>query len=337
MTLRNLALCLALLPACGSAADESPSPSSAGVAGAGGAAAGAAGTGGDAGTAGVAGGAGSGGSSAGGSGGSAAGTGGAGGAGKSGAAGSAGAGGGGNAGAAGAGGAGNGGSAGAAGGSAGAAGSAGSAGSGATAGAAGAPACVTPPEPQVFETGTGQQCFERLTPGQVVPMIQGPQGGFHLWLAIGCADCAASTLVEIGVKDMATGTFYPGYPGPQKQVIQPSPGPWGQRAGLTAPLPGTAWDPESQLAKGTHVLLSASVLDLQTSAVIHGADVEVVLGDIQQWNPCSSDPSCGQPGGPPCCTKGGTDGTPPPSLRDGPLSGIAAAFAQYVSTSTRRT
>lgn len=190
------------------------------------------------------------------------------------------------------------------------AGHAGSAGTAGNAGGAGATTCAAPPQPQAFEAGTGQQCFERLTNGQTVTVIQGPQGGFHIWLAVGCSDCGANPFVELGVKDLATGAFYPGYPGPQKQVVSLDGGAWAQRAGLTALLPGMPWDQGSQLPKGTHVLLSASVLDVNTNEVRHTSDVEVVLGDIVQWNPCNPDPNqCGQPGGAPCCTKGGVDGT----------------------------
>lgn len=196
------------------------------------------------------------------------------------------------------------------GGTAGAGGS--SAGSAGNAGAAGAAACDTPPQPQTFELGTGQSCFQRLTSGQTVDVVQGPQGGYHLWLAFGCADCGATPFVEFGVKDKATGTFYPGMAGAQKLFVEASPGPWGQRAGLTAFLPGITWDQTSQLPKGTHVVLSASVLDMGTNAVLHSQDVEVVLGEVVYWNPCNPDPNhCGMPGGSPCCTKGGLDGTPP--------------------------
>lgn len=195
----------------------------------------------------------------------------------------------------------------------GAAGGAGASAGGAAghAGGAGAAACEPPPAAPVFEAGTGQSCFERLAPGQTVPVIQGPQGGFHIWLAVGCADCGPAPMVEFGVKDLATGEFYPGYPGPQKQVVEATATPWRQKAGLTASLPGMPWDPASQLPKGKHVLLSASVLEVGTSAVLHTSEVEVVLGDVIQWNPCASDPGCGQPGGAPCCTKGGElDGAP---------------------------
>src|SRR5690606_4066888 len=78
--------------------------------------------------------------------------------------------------------------------------------------------CADPADPAVFEIGTGQTCFERLTAGQTVAAIQGPQGGFHLWLAVGCADCGAQAVVRYGVKDPATQDWYAGT-GSQEQVL----------------------------------------------------------------------------------------------------------------------
>lgn len=175
-------------------------------------------------------------------------------------------------------------------------GSGGASGTGGTGGAA----CVAPPSPPVFEVGTGESCFTRLTPGQTVKVENGPQGGFHIWLALGCTDCGATPIVQFGIKDPATSDYYP-MTMVQKQVV-PLDGAWPQRAGLTAFLPGMVWDKTSQLPMGTHVLLSGAVLDA-SGAVLHSSDVEVVLGDIEQWNPpCSTDPGCGAPGGLPCCT-----------------------------------
>src|SRR5687768_6189451 len=58
------------------------------------------------------------------------------------------------------------------------------------AGSGGSSGCDTPPDPETFEMGTGEHCFARLSANQAVDLISGPQGGYHVWLAIGCADCA---------------------------------------------------------------------------------------------------------------------------------------------------
>ncbi|MFO0761788.1 MAG: hypothetical protein U0359_35430 [Byssovorax sp.] len=166
--------------------------------------------------------------------------------------------------------------------------------------------CDAPPDPQAFEIGTGELCFERLAPMQEVPMMQGPQGGFHVWLAVGCMDCGAKAVVAYGVKDPATGTWLPGT-GELKLVLDFSPGAFPQHAGITDFLPGIIWDPMSVLAKGTHVILSASVLD-DSMKPIHSGEVEVVLGDTVMWSPpCDTGPNCGAPGSLPCCTDGKGD------------------------------
>jgi hypothetical protein len=174
-------------------------------------------------------------------------------------------------------------------------------------GTGGASPCVVPPAPQPFEIGTGEACFERLSPEQVVPVMQGPQGGFHLWLAIGCGDCSAKATLSYGVKDPATDAWFAGT-GELKQVVDLGEGSWRQHAGVTAFLPGIVWDPMSSLPKGTHVKLVASVLD-EAMSPVHSAEVEVVLGDIMIWSPpCDTGPNCGAPGSLPCCTDGFSDG-----------------------------
>lgn len=170
-------------------------------------------------------------------------------------------------------------------------------------GSGGGPACVDPPDPQVFEVGSGQTCFERLTPGQTVPVMSGPQGGYHVWLGIGCADCGDHAILRYGVKDPATHDWVAGTH--ENTVVTPlDPAGWHQFAGLQAFLPGVHWDPTSALPKGTHVLLSATVLD-DAMAVKHAAEVEIVLGETESWYPpCDTGPNCGAPGALPCCTDG---------------------------------
>lgn len=171
-------------------------------------------------------------------------------------------------------------------------------------GSGGGVTCATPPAPQTFELGTGEKCFERVTAGQELPVLQGPQGGYHLWLAVGCADCGLQLIAQYGIKDPATHDWIAGTAANQAVFPITTPG-WAQLAGFTDFLPGVIWDPMSSLPKGTHVLLYAAVLDMN-SAVKHEAEVEVVLGDIMPWAgpPCDAGPNCGTPGGLPCCTDG---------------------------------
>ncbi|MEO7327722.1 MAG: hypothetical protein ABI193_04025 [Minicystis sp.] len=176
-----------------------------------------------------------------------------------------------------------------------------------TTGTGGASPCAPPPDPQTFEIGTGELCFERLTAQQVVRVLQGPQGGFHLWLSVGCGDCGAKATIAYGIKDPATNDWYAGT-GELKQVVDLAAGDWRQHAGVTDFLPGIVWDPMSSLPKGTHVRLFASILD-ESMAPVHSAEIEVILGDTEMWSPpCDTGPNCGAPGGLPCCTDGFGDG-----------------------------
>ena len=183
--------------------------------------------------------------------------------------------------------------------------STGTATTGATSSGTGGDACKAPPTPAAFEAGEGQTCFERLTAGQTVTVLQGPQGGFHIWFAVSCIGCADKTTIEFGVKDPATMTWFADT-SPQKVAVDLGGGGWQQQAGFTAFLPGVPWDQMSVLPKGTHVLLTG---------IHYGADGmpkeeiqnDVVLGDVEQYSPpCNPEPmTCGLPGGLPCCSLGG--------------------------------
>lgn len=162
--------------------------------------------------------------------------------------------------------------------------------------------CDDPPMPAVFELGTGEKCFSRLTPGQVIPVMQGPQGGFHLWAAMGCSDCPEKVTVVYGLKDKATNDYYPDQK-PLKVIAHLQTTGWPQRAGFTDFLPGVVYDEATQLPKGTHVIMEGAILD-STGQPMHQQEVEVELGDKEIWAPpCDSSPTCGAPGGTPCCTK----------------------------------
>lgn len=164
--------------------------------------------------------------------------------------------------------------------------------------------CPTPSSPQAFELGTGETCFARLTPMETVPVMAGPQGGFHIWMAVGCADCDAQSIIAYGVKDPMTNDWFAGT-FQLKEAVDLGPPGWRQRAGYKAFLPGIAWDPTTVLPKGSHVLLTATILDGATMMPIHSGEVEVILGDEVPWSPpCDPTPNCGAPGGLPCCSDG---------------------------------
>ncbi|WP_437902157.1 hypothetical protein WME95_26290 [Sorangium sp. So ce327] len=162
--------------------------------------------------------------------------------------------------------------------------------------------CRLPVDPAVFEIGTGETCFESIEEGATLPVMAGPQGGYHLWFAVGCSDCGTRVRVRYSVKDPATGDLFP--PGvPQEGMVELLPGEFPHAFGLIAFLPGRQWQPETVLKEGTHVILAAEARN-DDGSTKHTAEVEVVLGATVAWGlPCSDDPAtCDAPGGAPCCT-----------------------------------
>jgi hypothetical protein len=149
---------------------------------------------------------------------------------------------------------------------------------------------VPPAGVGAFEIGTGETCFETLVDGQEVPLMQGPQGGYHVWLGVGCDDCVDMPILTYGVLDPATGmTLKDTYE--SQTVLDLSNDAWPQAAGLFTTMPGLSWDPINYPppAKGTHVILYAKLTD-QSMALLHEGQVEVVVGDVVVWDPCVNDP-----------------------------------------------
>ena len=175
-------------------------------------------------------------------------------------------------------------------------------GGGATGGAGGAggagptPACETPPDAMVFELGTGELCFQRVEPLAKVPQYNGPQGGYHLFLALGCVDCGASALLEYAIIDLATGEPL-ARTAPTTQVFLELPsGAWPQLAGLQIGMPGVEYlADEPPVPEGTQLGIDVRVLDASGGSVLHEGRLEVTVGATQPWNPCDAHPEG------PCC------------------------------------
>ena len=173
-------------------------------------------------------------------------------------------------------------------------GGAGVGGSGAgAAGGGGASACDPPAEPDVFEIGTGEACFERLSANQPITLMNGPQGGYHVWLAVGCSDCAAPTNVWYGVRDPATGAMLANTYDSQT-MVQLAGSPWGQAARIIVYMPGVEWDPDlPALPEGTPFVLWVEVHE--GDVVKHAAEIPLVIGETVVWDPCPEnpdDPAC---------------------------------------------
>lgn len=150
-------------------------------------------------------------------------------------------------------------------------------------------ACDPPSNPAAFEVGTGESCFERLSENGEIALMSGPQGGYHLWLSIGCADCGDQVLVAYGVRDPATGQALEGTID-SAAMIELSGGTWRQVAGFQVPIPGVQWDPEmAPPAKGTPIVLWAAAKD-GSGEVLHEAEIPLFIGETATWDPCVENP-----------------------------------------------
>lgn len=150
--------------------------------------------------------------------------------------------------------------------------------------------CSPPAETPEFAIGTGELCFAPLADGDVVPMMNGPQGGFHVWLAIGCTDCGPTAQVRYKLLDPETQELIPGTYD-LNQANATLGGDWPQAAGIQVALPGSDWGDESDqpLAKGTRILLDVEV-EAKHGAAYHEGQVQIEIGDTQAWDPCDANP-----------------------------------------------
>ncbi len=153
--------------------------------------------------------------------------------------------------------------------------------------------CDAPGSPASFEVGTGELCFERLTDAEL-PLFAGPQGGYHLFAAIGCADCEDEVTFSYLLLDPETDELFPGtYPDNQWVVPLLAFDGWKQAAGMQIGMPGFQWDDTDPAPpKGTPLRLRVSVTD---GAGTREADLDFLLGDTLDWSPCDANPDG------PCC------------------------------------
>ncbi len=146
--------------------------------------------------------------------------------------------------------------------------------------------CDPPSKPGVFEVGTGEDCFARLSDGAEIPLQNGPQGGYHLFVAVGCKDCGETVRIQYGVRDPMTNAALTGtYE--NKEMMALTGDTWRQVAGIQLSMPGTSWDEQNDPppAKGTALILWANALDANDK-LIHEAQVSLVIGNTEQWDPC---------------------------------------------------
>ncbi len=152
--------------------------------------------------------------------------------------------------------------------------------------------CSAPEGAGEFEAGTGEVCFERVEDGGTIPLMEGPQGGWHIWLAVGCTDCGTSAHLRAVVTDPTDGEEVV----PNTEVFADlSSDAWPQIAGLQLSMPDP-YEVGSKSARGTPLAIHVEVLDLETSEVLHEVELSAVLGGTQTWDPCDTNPD-----GPDCC------------------------------------
>lgn len=161
--------------------------------------------------------------------------------------------------------------------------------------------CTQPADVGAYDVGTGEKCFEVVADGGEVPLMSGPQGGYHMWLAVGCDDCENPVHLKYGALDPATNQPLAGT-GTQEAMMPLTSDAWPQRAGITVYMPGLSWDPANNPppAKGSQLILWADAYAADGTPQHHGARL-VTVGDTLPWNPCAenpNDPTCGLDGGP---------------------------------------
>lgn len=139
--------------------------------------------------------------------------------------------------------------------------------------------CDPPSDPQAFEVGTGELCFTRVQAGETLPLMAGPQGGYHVWLAVGCKDCGEEAHLRMRVfaedgtemSDLAT-----------EQFVPLGGDAWPQHAGIQLGMPG--FDGESgRLPVGTPLRVQVETVDGSGSAT-HAGEMSFILGETESWD-----------------------------------------------------
>ncbi|MFO0589633.1 MAG: hypothetical protein U0441_18995 [Polyangiaceae bacterium] len=160
--------------------------------------------------------------------------------------------------------------------------------------------CNEPKDMPAFDIGTGEKCFAKVTDGDTLPLMNGPQGGYHMWLAAGCKDCGTTVHLKYGARDPATGMPLAGTGDLESMIPLGDGALFMNHPGIVVYMPGLSWDPmtEPPPAKGSQLVLWADAIAAD-GTVQHHAERLVTVGDTMSWDPCvenPSDPQCGYDG-----------------------------------------
>jgi hypothetical protein len=126
-----------------------------------------------------------------------------------------------------------------------------------------------------LQIGGGEACFVALQQGQTVPLIAGPQGGFHLWMGIRCRNCGQNQVVTFGVKDV-DGNFTVGQSLSASLTLDEV-GDYRHTAGVQAAMPGDGFADPAYLGDSFTIWLEMQI-DGQTVS----DEVTVVVDGIEQ-------------------------------------------------------
>jgi hypothetical protein len=140
-----------------------------------------------------------------------------------------------------------------------------------------------------IQIGGGESCFEEVIDGGGHPLIAGGQGGYHVWMALRCRDCAGAQLLSYGVQNVDTGEWLMGQ-SQQQMVDMLVTGDYFETGGLQAPMPGDSWNEEGNAYLGQSFRLW---IQADIAGQIYEESVVVVLDSIDYWwPPCDEDEEC---------------------------------------------
>lgn len=156
--------------------------------------------------------------------------------------------------------------------------------------------CNEPKDMPAFDVGTGEKCFTVVADGDTLPLMTGPQGGYHMWLAVGCKDCGTTVHLKYGARDPATGMPLEGTSDLEAMIPLQDGAKFLNHPGIVVYMPGVSWDPTSYPppAKGSQLVLWADAIAADGTAQ-HHAERLVTVGDEMAWDPCvenPNDPNC---------------------------------------------
>lgn len=135
-----------------------------------------------------------------------------------------------------------------------------------------------------MEVGVGLYEMTVPSPGDVVPLVEGVQGGFHIWLAARCWDCADQVEITFGVREELDGAWFYDVPivGISNLTVR---GEVREKTGLYGLMPGTPDDP---WIVGLPAVLDVTIRDGErTSSRV----LDVVVGEPEYWDCPTSDPT----------------------------------------------